>query len=79
LHGFGRRSHIFGENTRELAGCEGWHDPEQALKTHGKRAELLGQEKSLGALRPGFLADLVAVEGDPQRTYKFAIDKVRWS
>jgi imidazolonepropionase-like amidohydrolase len=28
-------------------------------------AEMLGKERSIGALEPGFEADLVAVEGDP--------------
>jgi imidazolonepropionase-like amidohydrolase len=71
---------MFGENTREL----GWFvkagmTPEQALKTATvNAAELLGQEKSLGSLRPGYLADLVAVEGDPLADIQVAIDKVRW-
>jgi imidazolonepropionase-like amidohydrolase len=71
---------MFGENTREL----GWFvkagmTPEQALKTATvNAAELLGQEKSLGALRPGYAADLVAVEGDPLADIQVAIDKVRW-
>jgi imidazolonepropionase-like amidohydrolase len=71
---------MFGENTREL----GWFvkagmTPEQALKTTTvNAAELLGQEKSLGALHPGYLADLVAVEGDPLLDIQVAIDKVRW-
>jgi imidazolonepropionase-like amidohydrolase len=71
---------MFGENTREL----GWFvkagmNPEQALKTATVNgAELLGQEKSLGALRPGYFADVVAVEGDPIADVQVAIDKVRW-
>jgi imidazolonepropionase-like amidohydrolase len=71
---------MFGENTREL----GWFvkagmTPEQALKTATvNAAELLGQEKSLGALHPGYLADLVAVEGDPLADIHVAIEKVRW-
>jgi imidazolonepropionase-like amidohydrolase len=71
---------MFGENTREL----GWFvkagmTPEQALKAATvNAAELLGQEKSLGSLRPGYLADLVAVEGDPLADIQVAIDKVRW-
>src|ERR1035438_6205537 len=58
---------MFGENTREL----GWFvkagmTPQQALAaatTNG--AALLGQEKSLGAVAPGYFADIVAVEGNP--------------
>ena len=71
---------MFGENTREL----GWFvkagmTPEQALKTATVNgAELLGQEKSLGALRPDYFADVVAVEGDPLADIQVAIDKVRW-
>jgi imidazolonepropionase-like amidohydrolase len=71
---------MFGENTREL----GWFvkagmTPEQALKTATVcGAELLGREKSLGALRPGYFADVVGVEGDPLADIQVAIDKVRW-
>jgi imidazolonepropionase-like amidohydrolase len=71
---------MFGENTREL----GWFvkagmTPEQALRTAtANGAELLGQEKSLGALRPGYFADVVGVEGDPLAEIQVAIDKVRW-
>jgi imidazolonepropionase-like amidohydrolase len=71
---------MFGENTREL----GWFvkagmTPEQALQTATTgAAELLGIEKSLGAIRPGSLADVVAVEGDPLADIDVAILKVRW-
>jgi len=71
---------MFGENTREL----GWYvkagmTPEQALRTATVNgAELLGMEKSLGAIKPGYLADLVAVEGDPLADIEVAIKKVRW-
>jgi imidazolonepropionase-like amidohydrolase len=71
---------MFGENTREL----GWFvkagmAPEEALRTATVNgAELLGQEKSLGALRPGYFADVVGVEGDPLADIQIAIDKVRW-
>jgi imidazolonepropionase-like amidohydrolase len=71
---------MFGENTRELAWfVKAGMSPEQALKaatTCG--AELLGQEKSLGTLRSGYLADVVAIEGDPLADIQVAIDKVRW-
>jgi len=36
------------------------------------------EEKSLGWLRPGFLADVVAVEGDPTADISVAMSKVRW-
>lgn len=71
---------MFGENTREL----GWlvkagMTPEQALKAATVNgAEVLGQEKSLGALRPGYFADVVGVEGDPLADVQVAIQKVRW-
>jgi imidazolonepropionase-like amidohydrolase len=71
---------MFGENTREL----GWFvkagmTPEQALRTATTNAaELLGREKELGAVAPGYFADLVAVEGDPLADINAAINNVRW-
>ena len=71
---------MFGENTREL----GWFvkagmTPEQALQTATTNgAELLGMEKSLGAIRPGYFADITAVEGDPLGNIDVVIQKVRW-
>jgi imidazolonepropionase-like amidohydrolase len=71
---------MFGENTREL----GWFvqagmTPQQALATATTDgADLLGVADRLGALRPGYLADIVAVEGDPLSDIKVVIDKVRW-
>ena len=71
---------MFGENTREL----GWFvkagmTPEQALRAATLNgAELLGMEKSLGAIRPGFMADIAAVEGDPLSDIEVVIQKVRW-
>ncbi len=70
---------MFGENTREL----GWFvkagmTPEQALKTATvNAADLLGQDK-LGHLRPGYFADIVAVEGNPLDDIDVVIQKVRW-
>jgi imidazolonepropionase-like amidohydrolase len=71
---------MFGENTRELAWfVKAGMTPEQALQTATiNAAELLGREKTLGALLPGFTADIVAVEGDPLTDIQAAIDKVRW-
>src|SRR6201997_4585724 len=71
---------MFGENTREL----GWFvkagmTPEQALHTATTNAaELLCKEKELGAVAPGYFADLVAVEGDPLSNIDVAIKNVRW-
>lgn len=70
----------FGENTRELAWfVKAGMSPAQALQaatTTG--AEMLGLEKSLGALAPGFYADIVAVEGDPLRDIQVVIEHVKW-
>jgi imidazolonepropionase-like amidohydrolase len=71
---------MFGENTREL----GWFvkagmTPEQALQTAtGNAATLLGKEKELGAVAPGYLADLVAVEGDPLVDINVVLNNVKW-
>ena len=71
---------MFGENTREL----GWFvkagmTPEQALRAAtdqwGRTAR---HGETLGAIRPGFLADIVAVEGDPLADIDVVIQKVRW-
>ncbi|HEX7136191.1 MAG TPA: amidohydrolase family protein [Vicinamibacterales bacterium] len=71
---------MFGENTREL----GWFvkagmAPAQALNaaTAGGAA-MLGMEHSLGAVAPGYFADLVAVEGDPLTDIAAVTDHVRW-
>jgi imidazolonepropionase-like amidohydrolase len=72
----------WGLNTRELD----WFvkigmTPEQALKAATTTpAAMLGMEKSLGAVAPGFFADIVAVDGDPLADIT-AISKrenVRW-
>ena len=71
---------MFGQNTREL----GWFvkagmTPAQALASATTiPAALLGQEKALGALAPGYFADIVAVDGDPLADVNVLIDKVRW-
>ena len=71
---------MFGENTREL----GWFvkagmTPEEALRTATTNAaELLGMPETLGAIRPGAIADLAAVEGDPLVDIQAVILKVRW-
>jgi len=55
--------------------------PAQALKTATTEpAAMLGMEKSLGAVAPGFYADIVAVEGDPlvNITAVSRRDNIRW-
>lgn len=72
----------WGLNTRELD----WFvkigmTPTQALKTATTEpAAMLGMEKSLGAVAPGFFADIVAVDGDPLAdiTAITKRDNVRW-
>jgi imidazolonepropionase-like amidohydrolase len=71
---------MFGENTREL----GWFvkagmTPEQALRTATvNAAALLGKEKELGTVAPGYFADLVAVEGDPLGDVNAVLNGVKW-
>ena len=71
---------MFGENTRELTWfVKAGMTPAQALQTATSNgAALLGMEKTLGALAPGFLADIVAVEGDPLADVNALVDRVRW-
>jgi imidazolonepropionase-like amidohydrolase len=71
---------MFGQNTREL----GWFvkagmTPAEALQTATTNAAaLLGMSGQLGAIAPGYFADLLAVEGDPLSDIKVVIDNVRW-
>src|SRR5262249_37808228 len=41
-------------------------------------AQMLGIDKSLGSVAPGYIADIVAVDGDPLADIEVAITKVRW-
>jgi imidazolonepropionase-like amidohydrolase len=70
----------FGLNMQEL----GWFvklgmPNEQALQsaTIGP-AEMLGLEKSIGAVAPGYFADIAAVEGDPLTDIQAVTQRVRW-
>lgn len=69
-----------GENTRELEWfVKAGMTPAQALAAATVNgAALLGHEKELGALAPGYLADIVAVEGDPLKDIRAVTTRVRW-
>jgi imidazolonepropionase-like amidohydrolase len=71
---------MFGQNTRELAWfVKAGMTPAEALQTATTNAAaLLGMPDQLGAIAPGYFADIVAVEGDPLSDIQVAIDKVRW-
>jgi imidazolonepropionase-like amidohydrolase len=70
----------FGQNTRELLWfTEIGMTPAQAIATAtANGAALLGMEKKLGAVGPGFFADLIAVEGDPMADIRAVTERVRW-
>jgi len=70
----------FGENTRELEWfVKAGMTPAQALQTATTNgAALLGMETELGAVAPGFLADIVAVSGDPLADIQVVVKGVRW-
>jgi imidazolonepropionase-like amidohydrolase len=71
---------MFGQNTRELEWfVKAGMTPEQALKSATiTGAELLGVPDRLGRVAPGFLADLVAVDGDPLQKIDVLFGGVRW-
>ena len=70
----------FGENTGELAWfVKAGMTPEQALKTATiTGAEMLGMEHHLGAIAPGYFADIVAISGDPLKDINVVIKNVKW-
>jgi len=71
---------MFGENTHELLRyVEIGMTPAQALATATTNgAALLGMEKKLGSVAPGYFADIVAVEGDPLADIKVVTQRVKW-
>lgn len=71
---------MFGQNTRELQWfVKAGMTPAQALAAATTTAaELLGMQDRLGRVAPGFLADLVAVEGDPLASINALYTGVRW-
>lgn len=70
----------FGENSRELEWfVKAGMTPTQALATATTNgALLLGLPDKLGAIAPGYLADIVAVEGDPTADIQSVTRGVRW-
>ena len=71
---------MFGQNTRELKWLvDAGMTPEQALRSATTiPAAMLRMDKQLGRIAEGYLADLVAVEGDPLRSIDAMIGGVRW-
>ena len=71
---------MFGENTRELEWfMKAGMTTEQALRTATTNgAVLLDMENSLGAIRHGYYADIVAVEGNPLEDIEAVVQRVRW-
>lgn len=70
----------FGENARELeAFIEAGMSPEEALRcATSNGAALLGLEAEIGAVGPGFYADLIAVDGDPVEDIRAVSRRVTW-
>jgi imidazolonepropionase-like amidohydrolase len=69
-----------GENARELEWfVKAGMTPAQALTAATVNgAALLGKERELGALAPGYMADILAVEGNPLTDIQAVIARVRW-
>lgn len=70
----------WGQNARDLPlYVECGMTPEQALATATTvNATLLPGEKSLGAIAPGYYADIVALQGDPLADVSVVLKGVRW-
>jgi imidazolonepropionase-like amidohydrolase len=70
----------FGENTRELQMfVKAGMTPTQALAAATSNgARVLRRDKEIGAVAPGFYADIVAVEGDPLTDVQAIVTGVRW-
>jgi len=71
---------MFGQNTRELEWfVKAGMTPTQALATATTTAaELLGMGDRLGRIQPGYLADIVAFDGDPTVNIAAVFNGVRW-
>jgi imidazolonepropionase-like amidohydrolase len=71
---------MFGQNTRELEWfVQAGMTPAEALRTAtANAAGLLGRENNLGRLHPGYVADIVAVFGDPLADIQAVTRHVEW-
>jgi imidazolonepropionase-like amidohydrolase len=71
---------MFGQNTRELEWLvKAGMTPAQALGAATTTpAALLGIDDRLGRIAPGYLADIVAVDGDPTTSITSLFNGVRW-
>ena len=71
---------MFGQNTRELRWfVDAGMTPREALASATTiPAAMLKMDTQLGKIAPGFVADLIAVEGDPLGNIDAAINGVRW-
>jgi len=71
---------MFGQNTRELEWfVKAGMTPLQALASATTvPAAMLGMQQQLGRVAPSYLADLVAVEGDPLQRIDALFTGVRW-
>lgn len=70
----------FGENTRDLEWfAEAGLSTREAIRAATVNgARLLGQDRFLGRLQPGFAADIVAVAGNPLEDIRALTRNVRW-
>ena len=70
----------FGPNTRELEWfVKAGVTPAQALRTAATTgAEVLGRGDSLGRLKPGFVGEVIAVEGDSLNDITALFSGMRW-
>jgi imidazolonepropionase-like amidohydrolase len=71
---------MFGQNTRELAWLvKAGMTPLQALASATTvPAAMLAMDTQLGRVAAGYLADLVAIEGDPTASIDAVLNGVRW-